>query len=71
MLHEEMRIKREMLGLSRKQAAEVLETTIYQIQRLERSPDRESHITPPRRYAQLLDAYLSGFRPHNWPEGLK
>jgi len=67
----ELRITREMLGLSRLFAAEVLETTIYQIQKLERPEDRDSHIKPPRRYAQLLEAYMAGFRPDNWPEGVK
>lgn len=64
----ELRITREMLGLSRKQAAEVLETTIFQIQKLERPADRDSHIPAPRRYTQLLEAYMAGFRPDNWPE---
>jgi hypothetical protein len=66
----ELRITRELLGLSRKQAAEVLETTVFQIQKMERPEDRDSHIKPPRRYVQLLEAYLSGFRPSNWPEGV-
>lgn len=70
MTPEELRITREMLGLSRQQAAEVLETTIYQIQKLERPADRGSHIKPPRRYTQLLEAYMAGFRPSNWPEGV-
>jgi predicted transcriptional regulator len=65
---EDLRIMRELLGLSRKQAAELTETTIFQIQKLERPADRESHIKPPRRYAQLLEAYQAGFRPTNWPE---
>lgn len=68
MTPEELRIKREMLGLTRRQAAAVLETTIYQVQKMERPADRESHIKPPRRYAQLLDAYLAGYRPANWPK---
>lgn len=70
MTPQELRMKRELLGLSRRQAAELLETSIFQIQKMERPADRESHISPPRRYAQLLDAYLAGFRPENWPEGV-
>ncbi|WP_372921364.1 hypothetical protein [Roseovarius sp.] len=65
---DELRKMREDLGLSRKQAAAVLETTNFQIQKLERPADRESNIPAPRRYAQLLEAYTAGFRPSNWPE---
>ena len=66
----ELRLMRESLGLSRNQAAELLETDKYQIQKLERPADRGSHITAPRRYAQLMEAYMSGYRPHNWPKGV-
>jgi len=64
----ELRIKRELLGLSRQQVADLTETNVFQIQKLERPEDRKSHVPAPRRYEQLLDAYLAGFRPEHWPE---
>lgn len=70
MTPNELRMTRELLGLSRRQAADLLETTIFQIQKLERPLDRGSNIPAPRRYARLLQAYAAGFRPDDWPEDL-
>ena len=67
---KQLRQMREALGLTRRQAADLMETTIFQVQKMERPTDRDSHIKPPRRYEQLLDAYTAGFRPKHWPEGV-
>lgn len=50
------------LGLTQKQAAELLETDETTISKME-----GGRIAPPRRIAQLYAAYESGFRPSNWP----
>lgn len=50
------------LKLTQKQAAEVLETDVSTISKME-----GGRIAIPRRIAQLYAAYKTGFRPANWP----
>ncbi len=67
---EDLRRAREALGLTPAEAAEVLETDVSTIYKIERSATRSQYRKPPARVAQLYTAYLSGFRPGNWPKRL-
>jgi ribosome-binding protein aMBF1 (putative translation factor) len=58
---------RDALGLSASQMAEMLETDELSIRRMEMSPAAKNHRKPARRMARLMQAYLDGWRPPDWP----
>jgi hypothetical protein len=71
MTYEELRAAREFLGLSPAEAAELLETDLGTIRRIEAARGKSTARSAPARVAQLYRAYLSGFRPANWPKRLR
>jgi len=67
---EQMISMRKALGLSRDQAAQLLETDVTMIQKLERNRRLPSSRRPPARYGRLLEAMVQGYRPADWPQGV-
>jgi len=66
--HEVVRIAREKLGLTRDELAALLETDAQSVQRMEMHPECSTHRKPPNRVKRLLEAYLWGWRPRDWPQ---
>lgn len=58
---------RKALGLSVEQLAEALETDPLTIRRMEQSETTKTYRKPARRMKKLVQAYLAGFRPPDWP----
>lgn len=71
MTPEELRRARERLGLTKIEASLLLETDCTTIEKMERPAGLPSHRPAPARVAVLYQAFISGFRPPNWPERLR
>ena len=67
MTPQQIKTARLQLGLSVKEASELFEMDEGDIKRIERSEKFSTHRKPPVRFIKLLNAYLSGYRPSNWP----
>lgn len=67
MNHKKLRRAREILGLSREELAAVMETDPSTVKRWEMDPAMKSARPAPARVVRLMEAYLSGFRPKDWP----
>lgn len=67
MTPSEIRRAREELGLTQAQLAAMLETDAQTVRRMELAPDKSTHRAPAGRMVRLLRAYLSGYRPDDWP----
>lgn len=70
MNYDELRRARELLGLTPTEAAEMLDTDVSTIRKIERDPEHTQHRAPPGRVVRLYKAYLAGYRPDDWPERL-
>lgn len=68
MTPDQIRKARKQLGLTQMQMAAVLETDAQSIRRMEMQPDAATHRPLPARARRLIEAYLSGFRPPDWPK---
>ena len=55
------------LHLSVEQCAALLETDAQTIRRMERGTDAVTHRPPANRMLRLLQAYMDGWRPSDWP----
>jgi len=65
---DEIRSARQKLGLSGAQMATMLETDQQSIYRMEMDPSESTTARKPgRRIVRLLHAYMSGYRPDDWP----
>jgi len=58
---------RRELGLSVAQFGRMLDTDASTIRKMEMSEDKSTHRKPAPRMVRLLEAYLSGYRPKDWP----
>ena len=58
---------REELGLSIYQLAELLETDPRVIRAIEAAPSSSTRREPAPRMVRLMEAYLAGYRPPDWP----
>lgn len=65
--HDVIRAAREQLGLTRAQLGALLEVDAQTVQRMEMPPDRATHRKPASRMLLLIEAYLRGYRPPDWP----
>lgn len=63
----EIKQARQSLGLSVAQLAALLETDPQTIRRMEQSETANTFRRPAPRMVRLLRAYLSGYRPPDWP----
>ena len=67
MIHDEIRKARVRLGLTQAQMADMLETDPQSVRRWEMPPEATTHRKVPVRARRLIKAYLSGYRPPDWP----
>lgn len=67
MTPDQIRRARSKLGLTQKQFAEMLDTDPTTARRMEMQPDTKTHRQPPARAVRLIQAYLDGYRPRDWP----
>ena len=58
---------RNVLGLTVNQLATLVETDAQTIRRYEYAKTHSTARNPAPRVTQLMDAYLNGFRPEEWP----
>lgn len=64
----EILVARQTLGLTRTQLAFLLDLNSQQdVQRMEMPITASTHRAPPVRAVRLIKAYLSGYRPADWP----
>ncbi len=59
---------RMLLNLSQSQFAALLDCDVTNIQKIERDPRKASSRPAPSRMVRLINAYLSGYRPQDWPK---
>lgn len=67
MTPSQLREARHALGLSVAQMADMLDTDPLSIRRMEMDQDRKTARAPAPRMTRLMVAYLSGYRPDDWP----
>ena len=60
---------RHKLGLSCPQLAALLDTDAQTIRRMEQREDASTFRKPAPRMVRLIEAYLAGYRPDDWPNG--
>lgn len=58
---------RQKLGLSVTQLATMIDTDPLSVRRMEGNPEAKTHRHPAPRMVRLIEAYLSGYRPSDWP----
>ena len=63
----ELKEARHKLGLSVADLARLLDTDAQTVRRTEQSETANTFRKPAPRMVRLLDAYLSGYRPPDWP----
>jgi hypothetical protein len=64
----DFRAARLSLGLSLKQMGDMLDTDRRAVSRFEASPETSTHREPAVRVRRLMQAYLDGYRPSDWPD---
>ncbi len=67
MTPEEIRTARHTLGLTQAALGALLDTDGQSVRRWELPPAAATHRKMPPRAARLIQAYLSGYRPPDWP----
>ena len=68
MNHAELKDARRSLGLSVADMARLLDTDPQTIRRMEQREDASTFRRPAPRMERLIAAYLSGYRPDDWPD---
>ena len=63
----EIKEARQKLGLSVAQMATMIDTDPLSLRRIEGNPEAKTHRLPAPRMVRLIEAYLSGYRPLDWP----
>lgn len=71
MNHEDLRKAREQLRLTVQEAAEMLETDVTTIRKMELPPEAAQARKPPARVVRLYKLYLAGARPDDWPDRVR
>lgn len=64
---DEIKAARERLGLTLTEMAAMLDTDAKSLRCMEMDPAVKMARTPPPRLVRLLEAYLDGYRPADWP----
>jgi ribosome-binding protein aMBF1 (putative translation factor) len=70
MAPDEIRKAREQLGLTQAQLGSMLELDDpdgREVRRMESDAGTSRHRQLPKRAARLIEAYLRGYRPKDWP----
>lgn len=60
---------RNTLGLTQAQLGKLLDTDGQSVRRMEMPEDASTHRKPAPRMVRLIQAYLDGYRPSDWPDG--
>lgn len=69
MTHLELRAARERLGLTQVEMARMLDMDSEKsVIRMESDPTLKTARPAPRRAVRLIEAYLAGYRPTDWPK---
>lgn len=63
----EIKQARQSLGLSVADLARLLDTDPQTVRRMEQSETASTFRRPAPRMVRLIDAYVSGYRPDDWP----
>jgi DNA-binding transcriptional regulator YiaG len=71
MTPQQLKEARRKLGLSVSQMGTMLDTAASTIRKMETDASRSTHRKPAPRMQRLIDAYLSGYRPDDWPSPQK
>lgn len=64
---DQIRSARHQLGLSQAELGRLLDTDGQTVRRMESPPETSKHRRPAPRMVRLLEAYLAGYRPADWP----
>lgn len=67
MTPEQIKAARAALGLTQSQLAAMLDTDGQTVRRMEMPEGARTHRKPAVRMVRLLQAYLDGYRPPDWP----
>lgn len=67
MLPAEIKLARHKLGLSVADLARLLDTDAQTVRRMEQRDDASTFRKPAPRMVRLIEAYLAGYRPSDWP----
>lgn len=65
---EDIKGARQQLGLSTSGLATMLDTDSQTVRRMEQNPEASTFRKPAPRMVRLIRAYLSGYRPEDWPK---
>jgi len=71
MNHIELKAARQSLGISLSAIATLLDTDADSVRRMEMEPHRSKHRRPAPRMVRLIEAYLAGYRPADWPKSAR
>lgn len=64
----ELKEARQQLGLTQAQLGKMLDTDGQSVRRMEMPEDASTHRKAAPRVVRLINAYLDGHRPADWPE---
>lgn len=67
MTPEQIKEARQSLGLTQAQLAALLDTDPQTVRRMEQRQDASTFRKPAPRMVRLIQAYLRGDRPDDWP----
>lgn len=67
MTPDEIKKARHALGLTQSQLAALLDTDGQSVRRMEQSETANTFRRPAPRMIRLINAYLAGYRPNDWP----
>ena len=68
MTPQDIKRLRDDLRLSAADLAALLETDENTVRRMEMRRNSKNARLPARRMARLMQAYVDGWRPHDWPQ---
>ena len=71
MTPDQIREARQNLGLSVQQFAALLDTDAQTVRRWQMDESTSTHRALPPRAQRLISAYLTGYRPADWPITVK
>ena len=66
--HDQFKAVRHQLGLTVTELAYLLDTDRKSIRCIECDPSQGMHRKPAPRMVRLMEAYLAGYRPVDWPQ---
>lgn len=67
MTPEEFKQARITLGLTQQQMADMLDSDRHAVRKTEQDASTSTYRKPAPRMVRLMKAYLSGYRPDDWP----